>query len=59
VEEWLNHTIGIDRFVRFASPEYFALAGEKETREVLSPGPEIVFSHRGKVLGQSGKSCVR
>jgi len=43
VEEWLNTEIGIDRFVKFASPEYFSLAEEKETRDILSLGPEVVF----------------
>ena len=51
LEEWLNTQIDIDRFVRFASPEYFALAEDPVLRKILALGTEVVFANGDKVIG--------
>jgi hypothetical protein len=36
--------------VEFGSKEYFALAGDPEARPFLQGGPNVVFTHQGKVV---------
>ena len=58
IEEWLNTNIGIDSFVRFATPDYFELAGDDEKRKVLALGSELVFQDGGEVVGVTKGNLV-
>ncbi len=42
--------VEVDRVVRFASPEYFALAKDKTLQQVLQAGPDVIFEHEGEVI---------
>lgn len=42
--------VKVDRVVRFASPEYFALAKDKTLQQVLQAGPDVIFEHQGEVI---------
>jgi len=58
IEEWLNTNIGIDSFVRFASPDYFELAEDDGKRQVLALGPELVFRDGEEVMGVTKGNLV-
>ena len=51
LEEWINENISIDRFVKFASTGYFSLASDREVMDILTLGPEIVFSTGTETIG--------
>lgn len=42
--------VEVDKVVRFASPEYFALAKDKRLQQVLQAGTDVIFEHEGQVI---------
>ncbi len=51
LEEWLNDRIDVDRFVRFASVDYFTLAEDPKVRDILAMGTEVIFTDQNEVIG--------
>jgi len=51
LEEWINENITIDRFVKFGSTDYFSLASEEKTLDVLALCSELVFTNGEETIG--------